>query len=170
MIRILIGLLAAIALLFTGQVAAGAAVKEPPRSAVGWQGLVGTCSPNRDGTYYTLATSPQINWVKHPRKKGPTTTGHYLRVKTEIQAQAGYGGTLWKTLAKKSAKTKTYHLNQRPRGLVLPVSTNLRQGLSSYRVKVTVRVIRDVRLALDTTAWKMTLHSAAFLCWSPGVA
>jgi len=83
---------------------------------------------------------------------------------------AGYGGTLWKTLAKKSAKTKTYHLNQRPRGLVLPVSTNLRQGLSSYRVKVTVRVIRDVRLALDTTAWKMTLHSAAFLCWSPGVA
>ena len=35
-----------------------------------------------------------------------------------------------------------------------PVSYNARYGILDYRTRVTVRVIRNVTLGVDTTAWK----------------
>jgi hypothetical protein len=59
-------------------------------------------------------------------------------------------------LASKTYKTRTYCLPSKglPVRFQVPVSCAAQMGLLDYRTKITVRVIRDVKLAPDTTAWK----------------
>jgi hypothetical protein len=101
-----------------------------------------------------------VDWFKHPKKKG-LTTGHYLRMTVEIQTPAGYGGTLWKTLAKRTTRTDRALLGQGlPQAWTYDVGYNTASGTGEYRTKFTVRVIRDVRPGLDTTAWKKSVVTA----------
>lgn len=65
-----------------------------------------------------------------PPPKGPTLVGHFLQITVRIQSQAGYGGTLWKTLEKTKYKSVTrYEGNFTPIDVRVPVKTRLKNGL-----------------------------------------
>lgn len=144
--------LASVALGF-GAAPAAAEIPVPPESAVQVLNLRTSCTVN--DSYATVSSKPTIRWAKAPKRKG-LTVGHYMRVKTQIMTPAGINGTLWKPLAGKTYKTKTYYLPAKglPVTFPAPVSYNTLHGTLDYRTRVTVRVIRNVTLGLDTTAWK----------------
>lgn len=127
--------------------------------------MKGACTPR--GYNQVLSGGPRVGWVMEPPPKGPTLVGHFLRVTVRIQAQAGYGGSLWKTLEKKKYKSVTRYKGQfSPIDVRVPVSTRLRNGLGTYRVQVTARVVRNIKLAPDVTAWKFEVAGPEFSCGS----
>ena len=114
-----------------------------------------------------LSGGPRVGWVSEPTPKGPTLVGHFLQVTVRIQAKAGYGGTLWKTLEKKKYKSVTRYVGQFSQiDVKVPVSTRLKNGLGTYRVQVTARVVRNISLAPDVTAWKFEVAGPEFTCGS----
>ncbi len=155
--RLVIGVTAGTGMML-GLVAAPASaeIPRPPDNAVTVFDVKTTCTMPRGASYFRVSSSPTIYWGRAPKRKGPTTVGHYMRVKTQIMTRAGFNGTLWKSLAKKTYKTPTYYLPAKglPVTFQVPVTYNVGGGLLDYRTRVTVRVIRNVRPGLDTTAWK----------------
>ncbi len=154
--RLVVGLTAGSGMML-GLVAApaAAAIPFPPDNAVSVFKVKTTCAAPRGSSYFTVSSSPTIYWGRAPKRKG-LTVGHYMRVKTQIMTSAGFNGTLWKPLATKTYKTPTYYLPAKglPVTFQVPVTYNVSGGLLDYRTRVTVRVIRNVRPGLDTTAWK----------------
>ncbi len=136
-----------------GVTPASAEIPVPPDNSVQVYNLKTTCQVI--DSFATVSSNPTIRWSKAPKRKG-LTVGHYMRVKTQIMTSAGINGTLWKPLAGKTHKTDTYYLPSKglPITFQAPVSYNARYGTLDYRTRVTVRVIRNVTLGVDTTAWK----------------
>lgn len=136
-----------------GVTPASADIPLPPDTAVQVYNLNTSCQVL--DAYATVSSNPTIRWSKAPKRKG-LTVGHYMRVKTQIMTSAGVNGTLRKPLAGKTYKTDTYYLPAKglPVSFQAPVTYNALHGLLDYYTRVTVRVIRNVKPGLDTTAWK----------------
>lgn len=154
--RLVVGI-AAVTGMMLGLVGAPASadIPLPPDNAVTVFNVKTTCTMPRGASYYTVSSSPKIYWGLAPKRKG-LTVGHYMRVKTQIMTPAGYNGTMWKALATKTEKTQTYYLPAKglPVTFQVPVTYNAGGGTLDYYTRVTVRVIRNVKPGLDTTAWK----------------
>jgi hypothetical protein len=149
--------LAAGAALGTGETVKAAIPLPPPSGLVVWHtGTVKTWLPNAGANgVCRISTAPHVNWLRHPRKRR-LTIGHYAKIRVEIMAQAGYNGTLWKAVTSRSytSPTKWLSVGGLPVYWGFPLGYNVAHGLVDYRSRTTVRIIRDVRPGLNTTAWK----------------
>lgn len=147
-------------------------IPTPPRAKLNVYDLKVTGTWNQARGYCTITASAGTYWKKAPEKKG-TTNGHYLLVKTEVITPGGYGGSLIKTLAKKTYRSETYSVPHvgLPKQQDWPVHFNAQQGSGDYGARITVRVVRAVAGGLDTTAWKLVAKTGfqSGFCNSGGI-
>lgn len=131
-------------------------IPTPPRAKLNVYDLKVTGAWNAVRGYCTITASASGYWKKAPPKKG-TTNGHYLLVKAEVIAPAGYGGTLTKTLAKVKERSSTFYVPHvgLPQRFTWSATHNAAQGTGDYGARITVRVVRAVAGGADTTAWKL---------------
>ncbi|MDH4171090.1 MAG: hypothetical protein OEW42_16010 [Acidimicrobiia bacterium] len=146
-------------------------ITTPPVTSLRVYNVRAFSSWNAVAQYCTISAAPAVRWTRHPNRKG-ATVGHYMRVKAELQTRAGFGGTLFKTIAKRKFRSRSFPIGQGlPVNWVFPLHTNLAFANGEYRVKFTVRVIRNVALGVDTTAWKAVYASRLIQgCFGEGSA
>ncbi|MGA9746407.1 MAG: hypothetical protein WBQ50_03020 [Nocardioides sp.] len=131
-------------------------IPTPPRAKLNVYGLHVSGLWNDARGYCTITAKASGFWKRAPKKKG-TTNGHYLLVTTEVIAPAGYGGSLTKTLAKKTVRSSTYSVPHTglPQRFAWQTDFIAQQGSGDYGARITVRVVRAVAAGADTTAWKL---------------
>lgn len=146
----------AVAHITIGVGAAAGDIPTPPRAKLNVYGLKVTGAWNPARGYCTISATASGHWKKAPERKG-LTTGHYLVVKTEVIAPAGYGGSLTKTLATTRVTSGTYAIPHvgLPARFNWSAHFNAERGSGDYGARITVRVVRAVVGGLDTTAWKL---------------
>jgi hypothetical protein len=140
------------------------AIPKPPPGAVAYN--LSDVSCERTASYVRVKGTAASYLRKVPAKKG-ASVGAYQEVTLDIEAQSGYGGTLWKKMARTRDRTGSIPHSGAglPQGLMVSVNDNYREGNLEFRLKLTVRVIRDVRPGFDTTAWKYTVTSPTLNCY-----
>ncbi|HET8969772.1 MAG TPA: hypothetical protein VFN19_01830 [Candidatus Nanopelagicales bacterium] len=145
----------------------------PPRGASKYAGMKIKCYSSPKG-YVSIGGAPTVWLYQVPKKrkwKDALVISYFLQITMKVQMQAGYNGTLWKTVAKKKYKQNSYTIPAKKPGPKLPqvVSTplywNARNGTGEYRLEMQVKLRRNAT-GPDTTAWQFTQHSASKSCFT----
>lgn len=164
----------AVAVMAAGAMLAGAVVAAPPAQAER-SGRIKTPNPTIkcvDHRNYVSVVAFGQAWLTGRPIKKPLAQGAYIKVTTELQAQAGYNGTLWKKQKRVTKKSREsyypgtgYTPGPLPVSAAATASNNYRSGTGTYRAKMTVRVYREGP-GIDGLTNSRVLYSNAITCAS----
>lgn len=144
----------------------------PAAGVVSYSNLKIYCTSK--GSYVSVSAYPKATVKKVPKKRkyrDVLTTSYYQVLKVMIETPAGYGGTLWKTLAKEKYTQKDRRIPAKKadrKGLLPSMSQqnviyNTRSGMLDYRVQLQVWLKRDIP-GPDSTVWAYSAVSPLKSC------
>jgi hypothetical protein len=150
--------IAAGALLVSLAAAPAAQARPPANNEFSYRWTKFSCTMGSDGYFHSIGTiKTYVHAVERPDVR------YYQKVTVQIDRQAGFAGTTWRKVAKRTWSWSQFTVRDLPTYSTSSVRTGLQPDAANLTAKATVKLKR-VRRGYDTTVWEYQRRSPVFSC------